>query len=302
MEATLGRGGYGHAIRCSAGGELVVLKVDLRIYSVVWEAHIHAVLALRAERLATLGIGTPSERCLLPPQGLLLYEGASVLVMPCANMGTLVDVINTASMLGSLLPAAEHELLCALVASRMLSALRLLHSCDVIHTDIKCDNWVFHTTRMSTGAATLEVFLIDLGKAKDVKPSPDGCKTLFAGGGGVGSYACPEMGQGVGWSRCADYYGLAACLHQLIFFSPLETTHGRKGCGEFDGVVVPTAALKRYWNRPVWSRLYGLLLNSDDHTHGALEALRGDIDMWLGRQQVQAALGCCLAKICRVKK
>jgi len=80
VDATVGRGAYGHAIRCISrkDGSVVVLKVDLESFSVVWEAHLHGVVAMRSERLALLdGDVAAVHRSLLPPLGLLLYEGAS---------------------------------------------------------------------------------------------------------------------------------------------------------------------------------------------------------------------------------
>ena len=214
-------------------------------------------------------------------------------------MGSLVDLVNTVVLLGPLLPAAEHELLCAFVASRMLSAMLLLHRCDVIHTDIKSDNWVVSAeSKPDGGAPALEVYLIDLGKAKDVRSVGDaeGRRTLFSGTCGVGSYACPQAG--LAWGRNVDYYGTAACLHHLMFLSPLETSRerpGRGGGGYVEGSTAPSTALKRYWNRDIWSRLYFLLLNSDNSTHDALEAVKSDIDEWIAGQP--GVLSRCFSRI-----
>ena len=76
-----------------------------------------------------------------------------------------------------------------------------------------------------------------------------------------------------------DYFGIADIIHQLLFSKPLDIT--RTETGEF----AQAEALRRYWQAPLWARLFSSLLNanSDDGTlaPATLTALRTSFERHL---------------------
>lgn len=53
----------------------------------------------------------------------------------------------------------------------------------------------------------------------------------------------------------SDFYNLANCIHQLLYFENLSMVQG------LDGVQMPRTKLKRYWNQDLWTDTFTVLLN-----------------------------------------
>eukprot|EP01034_Spumella_vulgaris_P025880 gene25880-32386_t len=279
--AMVGRGSFGHAILATVSSarehslkilrneELLVFKVDLQTDSVVWEAFIHATVQTRLKWLDDVS-REPSEKLLelferyfLPPVVLLLYRDCSAMAMRYAPLGTLLDLVRVLLRQQGqrAFSAAEHEFLVQHVTQQMLAALDVLHRADMIHCDIKADNWVLTSDVDDEGRQTLCVLLIDLGRARTTRsayrsqevpmassadilsmPPAEFIATLY---GSVGPASCAADSSrsevsycgrsGVTafdsisgrydscWSVECDYLGLVSCVHQLLFGEELVT-------------------------------------------------------------------------------
>ncbi len=79
------------------------------------------------------------EQHCLAPTALLLFRNASVLAMPFAELGTLVDVLRALAAPGQF-SAQEHEILAASLAKQMLEAVMAVHAAAMLHCDIKSGN------------------------------------------------------------------------------------------------------------------------------------------------------------------
>ena len=100
---------------------------------------------------------------------------------------------------------------------------------------------------------------------------------------GAEFFSCPEMRTGEAWSYGADYYGVCACIHTLlygidldiceergsdalkrgfVYESFIESGNSTNDINQISNIRVPKVSLKRYWQRAVWSEVYMVLLNA----------------------------------------
>lgn len=251
-----GRGSFGHAILLhSLGGamERCVLKVEAEGVHrrgagyVDWEAFLHTLLLHRLR-----GAG---DYPLLRPLGLYRFRDCSALLLPYADLGTLIDVLAVLAEglgvgagsggLGLGFSAREHEHLAASLSTSLLSAVHLLHSHGVLHCDLKTDNLLLLRTPEGVGQGW-ELKVIDLGKARlshtlctPSAPIEEVHRSVLLGTsshtpsastsilyrGSVAAKGYGSTSSGVQpWAEAQDYYSLLSCCHQLLFFEQLATT------------------------------------------------------------------------------
>ena len=167
----------------------------------------------------------------------------------------------------------------------MLEAANTIHMLGIIHCDIKTDNWVLR--RSADDANELEVCLIDFGKARATfaeSPNESGSvydlndmdakyvvenmlslerrqmtsssiQLAYRGRTSAKGYAMQDNGNR-SWTFENDYYGLCACMNQLLLFGPMNVikenrsaimTRGFKpsSSNTSSHYYVPCATLKR---------------------------------------------------------
>ena len=227
LTSYLGVGAFGHVLCGSRDGggagntALLAAKVDSGVAHTLWECVIQLRLLRRldeplAERVrarACAGIDTANttdaaaaaaqaQRVqhdkrthathLLFPLYVLRYSNATVLVMPCAELGSLFAAL-LALHGSSAFSARDREVVVASLTVQMLAAVQLLHDHNIIHTDIKNDNWCLRSVthhpsasphsahpltplplvrlylRVGPSEAPIQLCLIDFGKAKDLR-------------------------------------------------------------------------------------------------------------------------------------
>eukprot|EP00981_Chlorochromonas_danica_P014263 scaffold7649_cov165-Ochromonas_danica.AAC.3 len=163
----------------------------------------------------------------------------------------------------------------------MASSLRVLHSCGVLHCDIK-------TVRQSTEG--LDVCLIDFGKARlasslhsasasrvvdeayllaaftSTLQNKRGMSTeviRYTGSVSAKEYNLANFDSSKEWLFQPDYSGLCSCMHQLLFFDHLTVTretaekassrglqchvHNDSSSSSSTDFWIPKASLRRYW-------------------------------------------------------
>ncbi|XP_045132225.1 uncharacterized protein LOC123516686 [Portunus trituberculatus] len=141
----------------------------------------------------------------------------------------------------------------------ILSILEAVHNCDIIHADIKPDNFLVQAipeSNMSDDIFTedpMSLKLIDFGRSIDMKAFPEG--TTFTEVVTTEKFTCCEMKDGQPWTYQTDYYGAAAIAHLFLFGTYMDLKKTASGKWSITGVF------KRYWNKNLWENVFSTLLN-----------------------------------------
>ena len=136
----------------------------------------------------------------------------------------------------------------------MLHILEKLQHCQIIHGDIKPDNFLV-TQRPELGPkASLQ--MIDFGVSIDMKLFHPG--QSFKHKFDKVANRCPQMIEDQPWNYHLDYYGVASVAHTLLHGSYMKLS--KKG-EDF----VPNGSLKRWWNSQLWNEFFGKFLNIKDN-------------------------------------
>ena len=284
----LGEGAYGFVLSCSSLNISITypryerimrasaaVKISDDIGRLSWELLIHQRVQSRV--LSTQSTKEMYLNHFLPPDALLIFNNASIMSMEQGNLGTLVSFYNVVYARVSDLRAIEIEWCCTYFTYQALRALLVLHSASVLHSDIKLDNWVLQSSEEKDD---IHLNLIDFGKAidlKEMKVSTESHQVALQGSTAVSGFECPQMKNNTPWSYQADYYGVVATIHILIFGEDLNilsvpteealkrgydytrtlNMNDRKG-----NIWIPSVRLKRYWDCSLWSVFYTTLLNA----------------------------------------
>ncbi|KAI9725400.1 MAG: hypothetical protein M1828_003250 [Chrysothrix sp. TS-e1954] len=236
-----------------------------------------------------------------------LFKDECYLVEEYRNQGTLLDLVNLCgrepNLSGGSTGGGMDESLAMFFVVELLRTVEALHGKGIIHGDLKADNVLLRFDFASNGASgfsdstnddlsprysrsgtnswsTKGITLIDFGRGIDTRAFPQHCQ--FIADWPTGPTDCAEMRDLRPWTYQADYHGLAAIAHTLLFGKYIDTI-AEKGAGLGPGAGAKTykikESLKRYWQTELWGDMFGLLLNSgrrvDSEDGARLPALRG---------------------------
>ena len=99
--------------------------------------------------------------------------------MPFANLGILFHIVSALHAKSNTFSIEEHEFLCSYFVLQMVEAIQILHTSEIIHADVKTDNWVVSSTFGSTDdTCVISIKLIDFGRSIDLLDLRSG-KGLF---------------------------------------------------------------------------------------------------------------------------
>jgi len=211
-----------------------------------------------------------------PPRCYNFYQGA-IIISRHMKMGTLLDLVNlTKNSDKSII-----EPIAIYLMAELLGLMDLLHSSDIVHADIKPDNFLLRHTPGTLATPSLQ--LIDFGKAIDLqlvsdnkeneaqrnKSSDDDnmevdedlteeereeieCERnekeveekqsrLFTEVGRAGNYHI-------------DYYGIAGCAYCLLFGKYIEV-------GIVKNKWVVKGNFQRRWHTKIWMQFFDEMLN-----------------------------------------
>lgn len=189
------------------------------------------------------------------------------------------------------------EILTMYYSIQMFKIVEMLHSVDILHGDIKPDNWVFYSGRCSVDSsmslpddptyATGNIVLIDFGRAINLRDYPK--QAVFSGDCHVKGFQCIEMLTGKPWRHQIDTFGLCSTIHCMLFGSYMQVQQVK------DGKSVRWKigkTFKRYWQIAIWGEIFGTLLNvSNCEKQPSLTALRSRLEsVLLSNQQYQQVL------------
>lgn len=186
----------------------------------------------------------------------------------------------------------DQEDIAAFLTKQMLEAIHFLHEHHVIHSDIKPNNWVIKWNVNGQGGHDgmhpygIQLCLIDFGKAKQIQVNASNLIQIAHTMKTVGTYAsdellkhkeiqyigncaakgmaCPLQLSNKQWDIQPDYYGVASCMHNILYYAEMTLTTEHieqvmrsrgfaECCLDFEHIIqtqrinVPKVSLKRYW-------------------------------------------------------
>ncbi len=104
-------------------------------------------------------------------------------------------------------------------------------------------------TNSSPSIAGIRMALGDFGRAIDLRLMPEGAR--LKGDWQAEGFACPQSLSGEPWTIEADYFGIVACAHVLLFSKYMELGPD----------CMPREPLKRYWQVDMWNALFDACLS-----------------------------------------
>ncbi|XP_071594923.1 mitotic checkpoint serine/threonine-protein kinase BUB1 isoform X2 [Heliangelus exortis] len=196
------------------------------------------------------------------------FQNGSILVGELHNYGTLLNAINIYKKLPEkVMPQA----LVIYFAVKILYMVEELHSCQIIHGDIKPDNFILGERFLDNDTCDIDglshgLTLIDLGQSIDMKLFPEG--TAFTAKCETSGFQCIEMLTQKPWSYQTDYFGIAATIYCMLFGTYMRVK-------DENGVWKPEGAFRRLANADLWKEFFESMLNIPScHSLPSLGALR----------------------------
>lgn len=191
------------------------------------------------------------------------FQNGSILVTEYQPHGNLLDLVNKCKKknLQSDTMMQHLEPVMAYMAIELLHMVENIHKCQIIHGDIKPDNFlVLQFPRLPVSTDPLVVFggtsrfvqLIDFGQSIDMTKYPGG--TTFLTKVNTQCFQCIEMKTNRPWTYQTDLFGLAGTIHVLIFNQYMNVY--LEG-----GNWKMTSKFARNWNTDLWKKLFDVLLN-----------------------------------------
>uniref|UniRef100_A0A8C6IXV5 Uncharacterized protein n=1 Tax=Melopsittacus undulatus TaxID=13146 RepID=A0A8C6IXV5_MELUD len=182
------------------------------------------------------------------------FQNGSILVGELYNYGTLLNAINIYKKLPEkVMPQA----LVIYFAVKILHMVEELHSCKIIHGDIKPDNFILGERFLDNETCDIDglshgLTLIDLGQSIDMKLFPEG--TAFTARCETSGFQCIEMLTQRPWNYQTDYFGIAATVYCMLFGSYMQVKNE-------NGVWKPEGAFRRLANADLWKEFFESMLN-----------------------------------------
>ncbi|NXQ81026.1 BUB1 kinase, partial [Nyctibius grandis] len=197
------------------------------------------------------------------------FQNGSILIGELYNYGTLLNAINIYKKLPEkVMPQA----LVIYFAVKILYMVEELHSCKIIHGDIKPDNFILGERQfLDNDTCDIDglshgLTLIDLGQSIDMKLFPEG--TAFTAKCETSGFQCVEMLTQKPWNYQTDYFGIAATVYCMLFGTYMRVKNE-------NGVWKPEGAFRRLANADLWKEFFESMLNIPScHSLPSLGALR----------------------------
>ncbi|XP_020843607.1 mitotic checkpoint serine/threonine-protein kinase BUB1 [Phascolarctos cinereus] len=264
VDSFLGEGAFAHvyeATQWNMSDTKNKQKVTLKVQKPAnpWEFYIGTQLM---ERLK------PSVRRLfIKFDAAHFFHNGSVLVGDLYSYGTLLNAVNLyKNTPEKVMPQA----LVLYFTIKILHMIEQLHGCEIIHGDIKPDNFIVgeRFLEQDNGIDDLShgLALIDLGQSIDMTLFPKG--TAFTARCETSGFQCVEMLSQKPWNYQTDYFGIAATAYCMLFGTYMKVKNDQ-------GVWKPEGVFRRIPNSEMWNDFFHIMLNIPDCHHlPSLESLR----------------------------
>jgi checkpoint serine/threonine-protein kinase len=191
-----------------------------------------------------------------------LYRETSFLLCELVHGPSLFCVVNAFKSCGERIDEATSVWLLL----QLSEAISQMHSCGVIHGDIKTENILIGNMDNlpvdSCGEVDFlraRIKIIDFGSSVDASLYPSG--TMFKGDAGTDTFGCEAAKNGLEWTVEPDLAGIAGTAHCLLFCEYMELAHKILEPGVLK--ARPTRPFKRYWDVGFWEKLFDLLINEE---------------------------------------
>ncbi|XP_055606747.1 uncharacterized protein LOC129754614 [Uranotaenia lowii] len=181
----------------------------------------------------------------------LVGNNASILVSQFSKYGNILDVCN---LIKRTTNKNVDEFIAMIITTQILSIIDHLHSCMIIHADIKPDNFLLMTP-INMDSSIPCVQLIDFGVSIDLKlfrPNTTFTKVVT-----TECFTCIEMIEKRPWTFQPDLYGVAGTTHVMLFGKYMEVEK------DIINWHIKTR-MPRYFRKHVWDHYFGALLNIRD--------------------------------------
>ncbi|NXJ69969.1 BUB1 kinase, partial [Rostratula benghalensis] len=195
------------------------------------------------------------------------FRNGSILIGELYNYGTLLNAINIYKKLPEkVMPQA----LVIYFAVKILYMVEELHSCKIIHGDIKPDNFILgeflDNDTCDIDGLSHGLTLIDLGQSIDMKLFPEG--TAFTAKCETSGFQCIEMLTQKPWNYQTDYFGIAATVYCMLFGMYMQVKNE-------NGIWKPERSFRRLANADLWKEFFESMLNIPNcHSLPSLGLLR----------------------------
>lgn len=193
----------------------------------------------------------------------IVGNNASVLVSQFSRFGNILDVAN---LIKRVTTKNIDEFIAMIITTQILSIIDHLHSCMIIHADIKPDNFLLMSPiNMQSNIPCVQ--LIDFGVSIDLKLFPKG--TTFKKIVTTECFTCIEMLERRPWTYQPDLYGVAGTTHVMLFGKYMEV---QKDIINWN----IKARMPRYFRKSMWDNYFVTMLNVRDcNEMPNLQTLRG---------------------------
>ncbi|XP_050085866.1 uncharacterized protein LOC126571418 [Anopheles aquasalis] len=184
----------------------------------------------------------------------IIGNNASIFVSPFSPYGNLLDVCNTIHQATN---RNVDEFIAMILSAQILSIVDHLHSCQIIHADIKPDNFLLMAP-IDMGSVVPCIQLIDFGVSIDMKLFQEDVK--FNKVITTEGFTCIEMMENRPWTYQPDLYGVAGTTHVMLFGKYMQV---QKQIVNWQ----IKSAMPRYFKKAIWENYFTALLNIRDCDH-----------------------------------
>ncbi|XP_058822243.1 YLP motif-containing protein 1-like [Topomyia yanbarensis] len=248
IEKEVGRGSYGSVFRAVNTHTGAVVAIKYQKPANTWELYICTEVKKRIKNPEIL----PG---FMDICSAVIAPNASALVSEFSQYGSLLDINNK---IRTATTKVMHESLVMHFSSQILAIVEYLHACNIIHADIKPDNFLLmQIPTVESDIPTLR--LIDFGCAIDMNFFEK--KRQFKKVIQTDGFTCVEMQEGRPWSFQTDLFCVAGTIHVMLFGEYMQLTK------KVDSDWEIKQKLPRYLKKHVWSEVFQKLLNIKDINH-----------------------------------
>lgn len=247
----IGQGGFAKVFKAE-NDERKPIAIKLEMPACPWEVYIcKSVIARLDVRM---------QGFVMQVQDAYIFSNASAITYEYHSKDNLLELVNASNGLNGLLDGQ----IVAFIGSQIANILKYVHKANIIHTDIKPDNFLI--CDLLTEDAPKHQFmkpfvkLIDWGRGIDMTHFQ---KQTFTGRAGTESFDCIEMREGRPWTYQTDFFGYAGTMHVLMFGNYMKYFYH-----EPTEMYTTTESVKsRYPLSSVWKNIFKQCLNIPDCEH-----------------------------------